>query len=286
MGLLGNLVNKVYTNVLDPFTTVVSHPIKSVQAIVSPNIKFSDVVAQTVAEPKIQQITEAITTGLAVGSVLGVGKAIATKGVTTVAKALIPSTAKGKIATAIAVPVAAGVLTKTTKPIESISKVPSQLTAFGADVGTFIDNPTLLNAEKILKENPGVSVALGTGAVLAGAGAVVSGIGALENIQTRESVKELTKELKSDLTQTPAVSNILPTTTTSTPQQVKLIDTAPQSNSSLVPVTPQTTAVSSTSSKVGVRRRKRKSMRSPTSINQKVNVIIGNKTYLKREVHV
>jgi hypothetical protein len=284
MGILGNLVNKLYTNVLDPFTTVVSHPIKSVQAIVSPNIKFSDVVAKTVAEPKLQQITEAITTGLAVGSVFGAAKAIATKGVATAAKALIPATTKGKVTAAVAVPVAAGVLTKTSKPIESIAKVPAQLTAFGADVGSFIDDPTLKNAEKILKENPGVSLAIGAGAVALGAGSIVSGIGAVENIKTRESVKELTNQLS-----TQPVSTILPTTT-ETKRVAEVPATTNLAPVSMTPQTPQTQVISS--SAVGVRRRKRKSMRSPASINQRVNVIVSNrsigtenKTYLKREIY-
>lgn len=289
MGLLSNIVKTAYTKVLDPFTTVVSHPIKSIQAAIDPNIKFKDVVASTVAEPKGQQIVEAITTGLTVGSVLGATKAVVTKGVTTAAKALIPSTTKGKVIAAVAAPVAVGVLSETKKPVSAISKAPGALAAFGADVGTFIDDPTLRNAEKILKENPGVTLALGAGAVAAGAGAVVSGIGAIENIKTRESVKDLTKELSTDTKNLPTSSNL----PTATPQNIKLVDTNPQ----LAPTSPptaQTQQLTTTSKRLPSSRKVKK--QNPINVNQRVNVVVQNKNssvgiksqnknYLKRGVY-
>lgn len=265
MGLLGKIVEKAYTKVLDPFTTAVAHPIKSVQAVISKDKKFKDVVAATVAEPKAQQITEVITTGLTVGSLFGAAKAVATKGVVAAGKALIPSTTKGKVTAAIAAPITIGVLSETKKPLDVVAKAPGALAAFGADVGTFVDDPTLQNAEKILRENPGVSVALGAGAVAAGAGALVTGFGAIENIKTRESVQDLTKTL-----------TIMPL------QPDKGISLTPvgESNTGVMsPVTPQTQAQATNSRPGGVRRRykKRKSSTLPTSINQKVNVVVQNR---------
>jgi hypothetical protein len=284
MGLLGNLVNKLYTTILDPFTTIVAHPLQSGKAIIDPNTSFSNLVKKTVSEPKLQQITEVLTTGTVLGSGLGLAKGIATKGLLPVVKNLIPTTGKGKLIGGTTLLVGGGILTQTQKPLTTLSTIPSKLTAFGADVGTFIDQPTLLNAEKILKENPGVSIALGAGAVAAGAGALVTGFGAIENIQTREAVKDLTKELS-----TQPVSTLLPTSPTETKRVSEIPATSNLSPVSMTPQTPQTQVLSSTA---GVRRQKRKSMRSPASISQRVNVIVSNrsigtqnKTYLKREIY-
>lgn len=294
MGLLGNLVNKLYTNVLDPFTTVVSHPIKSIQAAIDPNIKFKDVVAQTVAEPKGQQVVEAISTGLALGSVFGAAKAVVTKGVTAAASALIPSTTKGKIIAGGSTLLGAAVLTETKKPLKTISEIPSNIGSFGSNVGKFIEDPSIAAAEKILKENPGTVIAIGAGAAALGAGSLITGLGAIENIQTRESVKDLTKELKNDLAGTPTTSNLVPTT----PQKISLVDTTPSqtNNAALVPTSPptaQTQQLTTTKKKTPSRKVKKQT---PINVNQRVNVLVQNKNssigiknqsknYLKRSVY-
>lgn len=282
MGLLGNLVNKVYTNVLDPFTTIVSHPIKSIQAAINPDIKFKDVVSETIKEPKGQQIVEVLSTALTVGSIYGAGKAIATKGITTAAKALIPSTTKGKIVAGGTTLLGAGILAETKKPIQAVSTLPSNIGNFGSNVGKLIDNPTLLQAEKTLKENPLISsIVLGTGAAIVGKGAT-SAFGAVSSYQTKKAVDELSSTIKQNNT----ANNLLPSA-----GEIALRDTSTNevasSTNSFIPqtaVTPATTQMTTT--KTGISKRKTYKKQQLQNISQKVNVVLGNKTYINRRTYI
>ena len=193
MGILGSINNfisnnKIISNLVTPIPNLIQ------KILPNPVTKFVSEKPAT---------TALIVAGGAAATLTKTGIAVTS----TVVKALTPTTPKGVITAAIAAPVIIGVLSKTSKPLELVSSAPSKLTSFGKDLGTLIDNPSLRNAEALLKQNPGVSIALGTGAVIAGAGSLISAIGAVENIQTRNAVNSLTSELSSDL-KNPSISNL------------------------------------------------------------------------------
>lgn len=294
MGIIGNLINKVGSSkigqkVFQPggAVDIITKPIQAVGVIVSHPITTvtkgygaakQEVLGESV-EKSIGKVL--LNTGTVAAAVLTGGTAAGRTAATTIAKSLVPKTAKQLAVTAVAAPVAIGVISQTKKPLTALAEAPGKLTAFGKDVGTFIEDPTIKNAEAILKENPGVSIALGAGAVAAGAGALITGIGAVENIRTRESVVDLTKQLS---TQQPTFA-LSPVGETPLPANPQVAQT---------PVVAQTQVQSSLNGKV--RRRKRKSMRSFPSINQRVNVVVqnkntstgirtSNKNYLKREIY-
>lgn len=289
MGLL-NSVNKLVSNIGSSKVGqkvfkpggVVDTITKPIQAVAVVTTKPITTLTKGYTEAKKQVTEQSLTksigqtllnTGAVAAAVLTGGTSAGRSAAVKVAKALIPTTPKGVITAAVVAPIAAGVISKTTKPLEAITKAPGTLAAFGQDVGTFIDEPTLRNAEAILKENPGVSIALGGGAALLGAGSIISGIGAIENIKTREAVNDLTDTLSAGNSLPPVSAN------TNTLPADKVI---PSSNqiAPTTAITPATTNLTKSSS--GVRRRKRKSTRSPSVINQRVNVLVSNNNTTKR----
>jgi len=222
------------------------------------------VVAKTVAEPKAQQIGEVITTGLTVGSVFGAVKSIATKGIAKAVTAVIPSTTKGKVKAAIAVPAGISAVASNPKILSEAASIPSKSAAFGADVGRFTADPSLESALNIVQENPLISGLVAGGAVLGGAGAIISGVGALENVRTRESVVDLTSALQN------SPSSNLPSDSGAA---AKPVQTSTEPFAPSTAVTPATAKLSATSTKKSKSSRKS----TPSVINQKVNVIVQNK---------
>lgn len=297
MGLLGNLIQKVGQSTVGQVlfkpggvVDIVTKPAQIIGTIVSNPVTT---LTQGYGAAKQKVLNESVeksigkvvlNTGIAAGAVLTGGTSVGRTTALNIGKKLIPTTPKGIITTAVAAPIAVGVLSKTSKPLTTIAQAPGKLTAFGADVGTFIDEPSLKNAENILKQNPGVSIALGTGAVIAGAGALVSGAGALTNIQTKEAVQDLTTQLSN----TP--SNNFPTAAPTVVKETP-VTTEQKPFTPSTAVTPATAPVSAYGKKATKRKAQKKV--SP-SINQKVNVIVQNKNtttgikqsknYLKRSI--
>jgi hypothetical protein len=185
----------------------------------------------------------------------------------TVAKALVPTTAKGVITTAIVAPVAVGVLSKNpSAPLQ----VTSSLVNVGQGIGTFSSNPTLENALNIAKENP-IITALGGVAILgAGVKTIVPAIASYENTQ---AIKEQTGVLK-------AGGNVIPVI----PQETQ---------GEVIPLATDTTGIktqetTSIKAKPSVKRGKAKTSTKGMIQSVRVNVINRNsanrqtKNYLNR----
>lgn len=272
MGLLSNAFNVVKNSVvgksLDILTVAISHPVKTAQAIISPKVTINDVIKDSFSKPLANQIASTalgtasiagtIVGGLAVSSAVKAGTLI--PATINVAKSLIPTTVKGKLITAVATPVVLGAVAS--KPLESakaVIKTPLALGNFGANVATFASNPTIANAKTIISENPVISsgVAIGTALTL---GATATGI--ISTISTKQNTKAILENTKS----------LLP----STPEVIYASDPVVRSNltpSSIVPVTPQTTAV--TSGKT-TKKRKSVSRKQYQNISQRVNVLVNS----------
>lgn len=266
MGILGNIVKAIYKPI-DVAVTTFAHPIQVTKAIFDPKTTVSQVVQKTIAEPKSKQITDVITAGLGYATALGGAVAIGTKGVVKAAASLIPSTTKGKIIAAVVAPVAISAVAQNPKIVTStVPEVVPALTAFGSDIGKFSKDPSLENAKKIVTENPIVA----GGLLLVGGAAAIPAAAALtnayENIQTREAVKDLTKEISTTLPAT------LPTT--------EKIKSDPINNTQIAqaPVVASTPAVNKVTPTTLVKRKPlRLKKASPQQINQRVNVIVSNK---------
>jgi hypothetical protein len=193
-----------------------------------------------------------------------------------VAKALVPTSTKGKIIAGVSAPVVIGALAREPKAvIQKVAKAPSELAQFGGDIATFATNPSLESGKEIVANSPLISV----GAGLLGAGGLVKTIApAIGGYLQKEAIQEQTEVLK-DI----GGYNVIDKSPTFTTQPV---------NSGVAsPITPQVKEVSSGIPRAK-KKRKRKSDRNG-SINQNVQVVVQNrnnnvglklnKTFIKNE---
>lgn len=303
MGLLSNVVTKIKSSpvgkVLDTLTVAIAHPVKTIEAIVSPKITINDVIKEHFEQPLGEQLLDtAIGTASIAGVITGAGavanvaKTAATTGVKTLGSrlaeleakkiaqtalktvtSLIPTTPLGKVGAALAIPVVAGaVINQPKKAAELVVKTPFELANFGGNVANFIAEPNLENAKTIASENP-----LITGAAAAGAALLVgSGVANLtSNILNRQEMKKQTEAFER---QAEAAEQLLKTP----PTENKTIENKPISSS--VPITPQTPITPETkpliatagSGSRSVSRRK-KYKRITSVMRQNVNVLVSNR---------
>ena len=192
-----------------------------------------------------------------------------------VAKALIPTSTKGKIIAGVSAPVVIGALAREPKAvIQKVAKAPSELAQFGGDIATFATNPSLKSGKEIIANSPIISV----GAGLLGAGGLVKTIApAIGGYLQKEAIQEQTEVLK-DI----GGYNVI--------DKSPIFTTQPVNSGVATPITPQVKEVSS-----GIPRAKKKSKKSklPSSINQNVQVVVQNrnnnvglklnKTFIKNE---
>lgn len=280
MGLLSS-IGKGIAKGLDVLTVSLAHPVQTATAVVSKKSTVQDVVTSHFAQPLKEQIKDIVlgTAGIAATVVGGAAIGGAAKAgtlapkVVSVAKALIPATAKGKVIAAVAAPVVIGAVAK--EPVKSVTaaiKAPSQLAQFGGDVASFAADPSLSSAKQIVTESPLISAAAGL-IVAGGIGKVAAPI--ISGALTREAIQEQTEAL------TGGGINVIDRS-----GEFKAMPVA--ENNAPVPQTPQTQKISSTTAKRKTRRAKKAVI---PSVNQRVNVIVSNrsnsvgmKNYLKREV--
>jgi len=280
MGLLSS-IGKGIAKALDVTTVALAHPIQTATAVVSKKSTVQDVITAHFAQPLKEQIKDVVlgTAGIAATVVGGAAIGGAAKAgtlapkVVSVAKALIPATAKGKVIAAVAAPVVIGAIAK--EPVKSITtaiKAPGELAQFGGDIATFAADPSLSSAKQIITESPLLSAGAGllaVGGIAKVAAPIVSGA------LTRGAIQEQTEALTQG-----GVSVI------DRSGEFKVLPVA--ENNAPIPQTPQTQKVSSTTTRKRTRRAKKLVV---PSVNQRVNVIVANrntstgmKNYLKREV--
>ena len=286
MGLfsaIGNIAKKAAEN----FTVAVQKPVQYVTATIS-DLKTGGNKAQTLvnnqlSKPLATQIKDiVVSTGTAALAVVATAptavRAAIVKAAPVVGKAIqaVAPTTKGKIIAAIAAPVAVGAVIREPYAVsKAITKAPGELANFGGDVAGLIANPSVEKAKELVSESPLISA--GAGLLVAG-GIAKAVVPAISGIATREAIKEQTNVIKS------GGISLIP------------LDEVPQTANSLVPISPQTgqtqTLASTTTRKVTKYKKKKPIL--PTSINQKVNVIVSNKSssvgvkqsknYIKREL--
>lgn len=280
MGLLGNIIEKVGSSkvgkvVFKPGGVVdtITKPAQYLGAIVAnPVTTVTKGLGAAMEKAKTESFEKQagkviLNTGVVAGAVLTGGTSVGRTAATTLGKSLIPTTAKGAVITGATAIVGAGVLSKTDKPIEALAKAPSSLYNFGSNAGSLIEDPSLKNAEKLLKENPLLSaVSLGGAGLLVGK-TLLPAVSTITNLQTKEAVQDLITNQ----------NDVLPKEKFALTDVNKEKTIAANPNIPTTPITPQTNnLVSTTTSKP--RRKKKGSPRSlPQNISQRVNVIVQNK---------
>lgn len=293
MGILGKIINKVGSSkigqaVFKPggIVDTITKPVQYVGAIVAnpiTTIKQSPKAALEEAKSKSfenQAGKVLLNTGVVGAAVLTGGTSVGRSAAVSLAKSLTPTTPKRIITAAVAAPIAIGVLKETKKPLEAVSKAPSELTQFGSDIGKFVENPSTTTAADIVQNSPLLTA--GAGLLLAG-GAVKTGAavaGAISNIQTRDALKDLANQ-NNTLPAGDSAKDITQKEIT-TPQKAFIPETA---------ITPATAKITSLQAK----RSRRRSYQKMNQVNQRVNVVVQNKSssvgiksqnknYLKRSI--
>lgn len=283
--LTTNPVGKVITKSLDTLSGIVTNPVIAITKGTTASTK-----AFTTATPITNAVKTITNIGLAAAAVVGVG-AVAEGGLAAVGSGvskLIPSTTKGKVIAAVAAPVVLGAVAKQpAAAAQAVLNTPSSLANFGGNAAQLIANPSLSNAKTLISENPVVASVVGGAAVIGAGVGLGTAASLISNYQNTKAVKENTAATLG------GASDSLPISVSDQSGRMFSIQPVQQGAlASATPVTPQTQSVSKSGA---VRRRKRKSKSSaPTSLNQKVNVIVSNrnssvgirqsKRYLNREI--
>jgi hypothetical protein len=271
----------IFDSIAGVAKTLITQPIKSfvegAKAVAGVTANPATAITQGVmaAEKKvgeqgiiISSIKSLATIGTVAAGVVAGSSALAGGTVAKVAAKTIAANPVKSVVAAGAGLIGVGVAAKSpTKAAAAITSAPSSLVNFGSNVAGFTENPSLLAAEKILKENPLVSSVVIGAAGVVGAKAAT----AVANIVTTERNTAALETLANTPPSKQLVNEIL---TTPKPADEIPINTLVQ-QSSFTPVTPQTNTISKgTTSK----KRKRKTIKTPTSISQRVNVIVSNRS--------
>lgn len=105
------------------------------------------------------------------------------------AKSLVPTTLKGKIIGAAALPVGIGILSKNpAAPIQAAS----QLGEFGSDIGSFTLNPNLTTFTDVIKGSPIISAGAAAAGLGLTAGMVIPAIASFQNTRaTRANTRAI-----------------------------------------------------------------------------------------------
>lgn len=183
---------------------------------------------------------------------------------TSVVKALIPATTKGKIILGAGTLLTAGaVIKQPAKTIDTALNLPSGIVNVGGNIANLVAEPSAENLKNLVTENP---LIVGAGVV---AGAVALGKGIIPAIATArqtEAIKEQTQAIENQ-------TNQLPTTTSEQiTQPQKVIPT-----SSTLPSGAPTQVITSSTPR---KRRKASTIKEKErgNINQRVNIMVSSKS--------
>lgn len=261
MGLLGKIANVVKTVVTNPVKSFVEGAKATAVVVANPVTTITK--GYTAAETKTYN--SSLTTNIAkiVTNTAAVALPLAKpKIVVSVAKSIIPTTTKGKVAAAVATPVVVGaVASNPLKAAEVVQDTPGALANIGANTSNFISDPSISSATKIFTDNPLSSTLLAAAAIAPILpAAIIGGSNLLDGDKTKVTQPE---------------------------QPIKLIDVSSGTPvaASPTPTTAQTTSaanITNTPKKPSKRRRKARIMQN--IMNQRVNVVVSaaNKRYLNK----
>jgi len=178
--------------------------------------------------------------------------------------------AGGKVAAVIGAPVVAGAVISNPSLIGKAVKAPSELAELGADVGSFIKEPSLKKAKDVVLGSPVISGVIAGGALLVGGGALARTISGIAQTEALQDIAASSQQLT--VSGLPAVTTPAVTTSSITPL------------ASEVPVSPETQILprpagtpTSSSRRAGRRRSEQR-----VSQSVRVNVFNSNKASLYR----
>jgi len=219
MSLLSSIKNvavKSFYKVADPVLTTIAHPIKVASAIVSKKKTVKQVQQQFFSQPKSSQITQTIISGVNTAILAsGVGGIIKTGIGATIAGTSIKSATK-KVGALAGLAVAESVIGSSPKIQKQIVEAPSNISNFGKGISEAIEQPTLENGLRIVKDHPFLSATALT-ALLVSMGYSLS---LINNILNTRATNKNTKALED-------ASNQVPPSPVSSPQEIKITLTQP-----------------------------------------------------------
>lgn len=274
MGLFSKIANVAKTVVTQPVKSFVEGAKATAVVVSNPITTISK--GYTAAKEKTQSaslttnITKIVTNTAAVAVPLAKPKLVVAA-----AKAIIPQTPKGKVIGGAAALVAAGAVAQNPiKAAEIVQDAPSALTNIGANTANLVQNPSIDAAKKIITDNPVATSILGAAVLAPVIPATIIGA---SNILDNDKVASMPK----DTSPAAPVDQIIPKDTSPAAPMIATNPTAPQ--------TAQTQRIVSTSSSTTSAKRRKKNIK-PTTISQKVNLVVNNnnanvtKRYIKKEV--
>lgn len=284
MGLLSNITGAIASaagSTIKAIPAVFSHPVTAITKGITAAEK------QLYDKSLTGQLADAAKAGTAyaVAAVAGTSSVVrgaVSKVVTPVVSSVGKTIAANPVKTAIiALPVAGAIAAQPGKTIQAIASTPTGLVNVGKNVANLAAEPSVENAKTLVTENP---VIVGSAAAAAAIGIGKTLIPAIATATQTSAIKEQTKAIEN------ATSSInAPVPVAAAP--VASIPTAPQT-----PITPATQPlIASAGSGTSTSKRKKRSSKAVMApINQKVNVIVNNrsssigirqtKKYLNREV--
>jgi len=273
-----NVVKKSVVGKALDFTTVAfNHPIATTTSIIKGGDSYNTLVTKEFSKPLGQQVTGTVISTIGYGTAIVGGGAVAgaakagTLGTTalSIGKTLVPKTLAGKAIAAVTVPLV--VTNIVSNPIKSAQTAGKGVDAY-KDALVLASNPSISSGIDYVKEHPVASAAAG----LITAAAVGKGVaGAVATTLNTQAVRENTQS---------SINNSLPLTTSNGD-----ISSTQLPTSNILPQVPATQTLSSSKRVSGGKRRKKSIL---PSVNQRVNVIVQQrsnnthtiKRYLNRQV--
>lgn len=255
MGIFGNIFGGIEKGL-----TAVSGAVSKVYQATLAKVPFI---------PQVKSFVESnpsIAAGIGVGSALkGIATAPFVKSVPSAIATAATATPKAIAITGITGVVGGSALiAEPKKTISAVVESPTSAVNFLSNVGEFIAKPSVQQAKETFEENPIISTGvLAVGAIAATKG--IAGVAIASNLLSDKGEKESTKSILTE-SNTPTPSSpteILPTTK---PQVIPTSDEKPQ--------TAETTTITT-----GQKRHRRASrLKEPTRIEQKLNVLVNNRS--------
>jgi len=261
-------IAKVATPALNTLSAVYTHPIKTISAIVSPTKTVAkDVVAPYVAQPTAKRITETLTTAAGYATaVIGVGAVAGAAKAGTLASSaakLIPATTKGKVAAAVAAPIAIGIVAnQPIKSLEAVTGAPSALANFGGNVANVAADPSIAGILKTVKENPFIVGTLAAGGTIIGLKTIIP---AISSARTTAAIKEQTEVIKEAAASEKTA--VMPTEKDTGLLPEKTLPTSEEK-----PLMQETTTITT-----GRKRHRRATIKEKPSVRQSIKILVQNR---------
>ena len=212
-----------------------------------------------------------------------ISKSAAAGKIVNFAKSLIPKTTKGKIIAAVATPVLIGAAIREPESVaKTVASAPGELGEFGGDVATLLKDPSAENLKNLFGDSPIITSILGGLTAYAGAKALTGYLQARAISEQTEVQQASARETLASQERIAAQNlNFLSNQQFQTQQQQLLssVKTAGGGAAAAAPspVLPQTQVLTPTTTHHHHRKPVKQQI---NRISQRVNVLVGNKTFI------